>query len=226
MLTTRLTPAFAFALVALATLGACRHQPSTAPAAREPRGRPLTRCVAEVRDAPIAPSESLSVPPPYGMRSDEVAAVVARTMPGGWGGFAGDSTGRLLVRLVDTTQADSALAALARLAGDPQWASFNAWYAPMLPTARVVPTRFDMAQLYDWMHYLQARLLADRPAGVAIRGWGIDLQSTIDLSATDSVAQRRLEAYLGTLGLPCGLVRTSWMAPIYMLPGRADDRRP
>lgn len=197
-------------------MNACSHERGVAPIPERP-SRPLAQCVTDIRAAPITPSERLSLPPQREMRSDEIDAVVARVVPGGWGGFARtDSAGRLGVRLVDTTQAGAALATLRRLAEDPAWASFPPWYGPMLPTARVVATQWSLAQLYDWKAYIDTQLAARQTSPpFRIRGAGIGFEGFIEYAATDSIAQERLDAYLGTLGLPCKLVRTTWMAPLF-----------
>ena len=211
--------AFAALLTASLMLGACHREPALATIALDPSERWLTQCVPTVREPPVTPSNA-----PGGQRlgsgieSNRLWALLARTVPGGWGGFDGDSSGRLLVRLVDTTRTEAALAALRRLAQDSASADFDRCIAPMLPTARVVPVRFSMAQLFDWRAYIDAELQSTRHGPVGLRGWGIDYRrNALTYSATDSVAQRHMEDVLGTLGLPCALVRTSWGPPYRFL---------
>ncbi|HEU4628625.1 MAG TPA: hypothetical protein VFS08_02740, partial [Gemmatimonadaceae bacterium] len=206
-------------------LGGCRREPVVAAPTVDHAERWLTQCVPEVREPPVIPSDSLGGSMLHlGIESNPVVASLARTVPGGWGGFTTDSSGRLLVRLVDTTRAEAALAALRRLWQDSASVSgtgsdsYARWHAPMLPTARVVPVRFSMAQLFGWMTYITWELHSTRNGPVELRGWGLDdRRNSLIYVATDSVAQRHLEDVLGALGLPCGLVRTSWGPPIRFL---------
>ncbi len=208
--------------ILLVVTGAC-GQRTIVPAASPDLGTmPLSQCVPGVRAAPITPSETLSFPFSRRTRSDQIEAVAARVVPGGWGGFTSDGAGGLLVRLVDTTQAEAALTALRRLAEDPDWRRFSETYdASRLPTARAIPTQWGVAQIYDWKAYIDQQLIAAPPAaGISIQLSWVTLDQFIEYMATDPAAQRRLDEYLSTLELPCGLVRTGWTGPLYSNPRR------
>src|SRR5438105_8488100 len=128
-------------VVALALLGlACAH-PSPGP-----RWAPLGRsCPADAPavELPAAQRDSLGGPVPESRATiDDRWAEAARELPGG---FAGKMLeGGLVVFLVDTTQRDAALAALAARGGlegrDPK-------------RVRVRKVRWNFAQLYDWYRY-------------------------------------------------------------------------
>lgn len=205
----------------LVVLGACRQHTVVPAADPVPGTMPLSQCVPGVRAAPITPSETLSVPLHRGLLSDQIEAMAARVVPGGWGGFTSDGAGGLLVRLVDTTQVEAALTVLRRLAEDPEWRKFSETYdVSRLSTARAVPTKWDAAQIYDWKVYIGQRLSSARPAaGISLRLSWVSLDHFIEYMATDPAAQRRLDEYLSTLELPCGLVRTGSTGPLYSNPG-------
>src|SRR5439155_17869761 len=81
---------------------------------------------------------------------DDRWAELAREVPGGFAGMMLE--GGLVVFLVDTTQRDAALAALAARGGlegrDPK-------------RVRVRKVRWNFAQLYDWYRYLNLHVWSD-----------------------------------------------------------------
>ena len=60
--------------------------------------------------------------------------------------------------------------------------------------------------------------LTARHGPIELSGWGLDdRRNSLIYVATDSTGQRHMEDVLGTLGLPCHLVRTSWSPPLQFL---------
>ena len=150
---------------------------------------------APVVDVPAAALDSLglSIPAP-GVTPDDRWAALAREVPGG---FAGEMLeGGLVVFLVDTTQRDAALAALAARGGlegmDPK-------------RVRVRKVRWNFAQLYDWYRYLGLHVWS---ASGLVTSDIDEAQNSITYGVKDESGRRRLERLLAELRPPppCFLV--------------------
>src|SRR5947208_477356 len=187
-------------VVSLALLGlACAH-PSP-----DPRWTSLGRsCPADapVVDVPAAALDSLglSIPAPA-VTPDDRWAALAREVPGGFAGMMLE--GGLVVFLVDTTQRDAALAALAARRGlegrDPK-------------RVRVRKVRWNFAQLYDWYRYLNLHVWSD--SGVVTSDID-EAENRITYGVMGESGRRRLERRLAALRprLPCFLVAVEVVGP-------------
>src|SRR5947208_10080755 len=187
-------------VVAVALLGvACAH-PSEAPR----WARLGSSCPADAPAValPAALRDSLGGPVPESRaRIDDRWAEAARELPGG---FAGKMlAGGLVVFLVDTTQRDAALAALAARNGlegrDPK-------------RVRVRKVRWDFAQLLDWYHYLGLHVWSD--SGVVESD--IDEEhNRITYGVMGESGRRRVERRLARLRPPppCFLVAIEVVGP-------------
>jgi len=187
-------------VVALALLGlACAH-PSPGP-----RGTPLGRsCPADAPavELPAAQRDSLGGPVPESRAtSDDRWAEAARELPGGFAGTMLE--GDLVVFLVDTTQRDAALAALAARGGlggaDPK-------------RVRVRKVRWNFAQLYDWYRYLGLHVWSD--SGLVTSDID-EAQNSITYGVKDESGRPRLERLLAQLRPPppCFLVAIEVVGP-------------
>src|SRR2546428_13207968 len=165
-------------LVVLALLGVACAPPSEAP--RWPRLG--SSCPADARgvELPAARRDSLGgLVPESRATSDDRWAEAARELPGGFAGKILE--GGLVVFLVDTTQRDAALAALAARGGlegmDPK-------------RVRVRKVRWNFAQLYDWYRYLGLHVWSDSDLVTS----DIDeAQNSITYGVRDESGRRRLE---------------------------------
>ncbi len=111
--------------------------------------------------------------------------------------------GGLVVFLVDTTQRDAALAALATRGGlesrDPK-------------RVRVRKVRWNFAQLYDWYRYLGLHVWS---ASGLVTSDIDEAQNSITYGVKDEPSRRCLERLLAQLGphLPCFLVAIEVVGP-------------
>jgi len=135
---------------------------------------------------------------------DDRWAEAAREIPGGFAGKILE--GGLVVFLVDTTQRDAALAALAARNGlvgrDPS-------------RVRVRKARWNYVQLLDWYHYLGLHVW--REGGVVTSD--IDEEhNSITYGVKDESGRRRLERLLAELRPPppCFLVKIEVVGPIQL----------
>jgi len=178
---------------------ACAH-PSEAP--RWARLGSSCPADAPAVELPAALRDSLGGPVPESRATiDDRWAEAARELPGG---FAGKMLeGGLVVFLVDTTQRDAALAALAARGGlegrDPK-------------RVRVRKVRWNFAQLYDWYRYLGPHVWSDS----AVVTSDIDeAENRITYGVMGESGRRRLERRLAALRprLPCFLVAVEVVGP-------------
>jgi hypothetical protein len=131
----------------------------------------------------------------------ERTAWLARRVPGGLAfGPVFDESHRPIIRLTDPTQKLAALGTLDSL-DPPRGRSRLANADPIL----AVRVRWDFAELYDWMQYLQSRF--GEGGRVPINGYGIDTQN--DRIAFGVETRESLPAVVNWLvdkGVPCRLV--------------------
>ena len=132
---------------------------------------------------------------------DDRWADLAREVPGGFAGMMLE--GGLVVFLVDTTQRDAALAALAARRGlegrDPK-------------RVRVRKVRWNFAQLYDWYRYLNLHVWSD--SGVVTSDID-EAENRITYGVMGEAARRQLDRQLGALRPPppCFLVAIEVVGP-------------
>jgi hypothetical protein len=166
---------------------------------------------APVRFAPVRPE----LPPGLVRTRDDHAAELARRVPGGYGGLFVEydpplqpdgairyETRRPVVFLVDTTQREAALRALASGTQSDQ---------PALHVvgARIRSARWSFAELYDWYG-----LLLNIVSREGIVTTGIDKKhNRILFGVHDAAARYRLERDLARLDLPCFLVGIHVVGP-------------
>jgi hypothetical protein len=161
-------------------------------------------------DAPVrlAP-ERFALTPGSFHTPDHETAELSRQVPGGYGGLfigydpptppgarARPETQHVVVFLVDTTQRDAALRAIAS-ATPPHQRSLN------ISGARIRPARWSFAELYDWYEVFLSRL--GMPEGVTITDIQ-EMENRIVFGVEDAVARERLERQLLPLDLPCFLL--------------------
>src|SRR2546429_1392834 len=186
-------------VVAVALLGvACAH-PSEAPRwARLGQSCPADAPAVEV---PVTLRDSVRGLWASFRDDDDRWADLAREVPGGFAGMMLE--GGLVVFLVDTTQRDAALAALAARRGlegrDPK-------------RVRVRKVRWNFAQLYDWYRYLNLHVWSD--SGVVTSDID-EAENRITYGVMGESGRRRLERRLAALRprLPCFLVAVEVVGP-------------
>src|SRR5438477_7218065 len=185
-------------VVAVALLGvACAH-PSEAPRwARLGQSCPADAPVLEV---PVTLRDSVRGLWASFRDDDDRWADLAREVPGGFAGMMLE--GGLVVFLVDTTQRDAALGALAArgaLGGrDPR-------------RVRVRKARWDFSQLIDWYHYLNLHVWHDRVVESDID----EEHNRITYGVMGEAARRQLDRQLAALRPPppCFLVAIEVVGP-------------
>jgi len=145
--------------------------------------------------------------------ADADLADIARQVPGGFAGYflepaePAEADGpraavppRTVVRLARPAEGAAALAALA-----PRLAPYHGGTADVAG-ARVLPARWDFAQLYDWQRYIGARLRG----AVRLTFGDIDeVGNRLVLGVGTERERRALLRRLPRLGVPCGLVEVA-----------------
>jgi hypothetical protein len=141
--------------------------------------------------------------------SQERSAWFARHVPGGLAfGRASDDDHRPIIRLTDPTQKLAALATLDSLA--PQNGRTRVSMADSFTAVRV---RWDFAELYDWMQYLQTGFSAGRR--VPMNGAAIDTNNDrLAFFVEKSESVPILVSWLIERGVPCRLVVVRVTGPI------------
>lgn len=139
----------------------------------------------------------------------ERSAWYARRVPGGLAfGRAFDDNHRPIIRLTDPTQKLAALATLDSLAptsGRPRVMNADSTTA--------VRVRWDYAELYDWMQYLQSAFSEEPPLGV--NSGGIDTHNDrIEFGVEKRESLPMLVSWLVEKGVPCRLVAVRVNGPI------------
>jgi hypothetical protein len=179
----------------------CARSPrpeTTAP----PPPRPLPQCTASARPVPRD-----SFPPYGGPRPPENLTLrVSRGTPAGLTSFEGGPTGRLVLQMVDTMQADTVRAALAAAFVADGYPAF----AVRIRAAALRPVAFSAADLVDWHTFLSALLFNETGReGVPISGVGGDFHRVrVVVEVPTETARTWVEARLARADVPCGLVQT------------------
>lgn len=208
--------AFLLVFPTLASL-ACPRQPGRASAEETPLRAP----VVDPRDSSWIPRDR-ACPPAAPVRraperdsrtgrpptEDERDAALARQVPGGYGGLyleynpppqvgvrARRGTRGVVVLLVDTTQREAALRALAPAVRQQR---------PDLDvmSARIQPARWTFAELYDWQGVILTPGLRDGVTTIDID----ERENRLVFGVIDRAARERLADKLAELELPCFLV--------------------
>jgi hypothetical protein len=118
---------------------------------------------------------------------DDAFARLARTVPGGFGGFL-YSDGKPTIYLVDTTKAAQAISGVVA-GGIPATG------------AQVLQGRWDFAQLSDWMEYVTPRLT------VRISFSDInEATNRLEFGGPDERVLKQLDSAFSRMHLPCHLV--------------------
>ena len=179
--------------------------------------RSLASWCARLRnnDAIARPVPTDSIAPLFRRRSNPDAFErISRTVPGGFASIERDSTGRFVVRMVDTTKADTIRAALRE--------PFTAGRSPVekagilreLATARAERVSLSMAQLIDWNDYVATFVIG----GPAVVGVGVNVhRQRIEVDVADENGPDVVEARLGSRRIPCGLVVIKITGPVRLL---------
>lgn len=153
---------------------------------------------------PVRISDTLTTPDP--MKTDQVWALWARHVPGGWGGgpyYLPSVPGAPTILLRDTTQIEAALAALDTLL--PPAARRSATAPERVRTRQV---RWDLAELYDWKEYIVSNFASAK--GTTINGWGISNQkNAVEIGIEKGETLPQTMGWLHGLGIPCRLVIVS-----------------
>lgn len=179
----------------LLVLSACHHATGSREPARWARlGR---RCARNAPASSLPAARRDSLPPtPAGSRIDDDDRWVrlARTVPGGFGGyFVRSSDGRETIYLKEPEKRGEALVAL------------NARPVTGVTIGAdvvVVRGRWDYVQLYEWYRYLVPRLSGTRLVSTDLD----EGENRILLGVEDEPSRRRLERRLAALDVPCFLV--------------------
>ena len=142
----------------------------------------------------------------------ERTAWLARRVPGGLAfGRVFDDSHHPIIRLTDPTRKLAALATLDSL--DPRRGRSRLANADSIRAVRV---RWDFAELYDWMKYLQSSF--GEAGRIPINGSGIDTQNDrieFDVETRESLPV--LVNWLLKKGVPCGLVAIRVTGPNRLL---------
>lgn len=119
-------------------------------------------------------------------------ASIARVIPGGWGGVTRPRKGLgSAIYLTDTTQRDTALAAL-----------LNAGVRYIARSSEVKQGRWTYDQLYDWFRYIHSHL-----RHVSVSMWALDEHNNrIFYGVEDDAAGLELDRQLTAMNVPCFLV--------------------
>ena len=180
-------------LVTLAATAACARASTdvqTAEWARLDRPCPIN---SPAYSLPAALRDSLPPIPSNSPDDDDRWVQSARTVPGGFGGYFMRADGREGIYLKQPEKRAEAVAAL----------NLRPVTGVMIGSDVVAERgRWDYVQLYEWYRYLRPRI---RERGL----WSTDLdeaRNRILIGVESDASRRRLEAELGTLGVPCFLV--------------------
>jgi len=142
----------------------------------------------------------------------EYTAWLARRVPGGLAfGPAVDANHRPIIRLTDPTLKFAALATLDSLApprGLPRIANAD--------SVRAVKVRWDFAELYDWLQYLQTGSFGGRRIPVTIMGVNTH-NDRIEFGVETRESLPVLVSWLIEKGVPCRLVAVRVSGPIRLM---------
>jgi hypothetical protein len=204
-------------IIAVLALGACVHrqpQPSYLgwrPVDIQPSATACADSAPRVMP-PARVSDTLSLTAAMGI--DQRDAWLARRVPGGWawGPWPASANHVGVMWLRDATQKRAVLDALDSLSVP------NTNYDPraVRDSVVVLDTRWDAAELYDWMAYLlYSRAHASIP--VHLNGWGVDTRRgrvVLGFEHVESVPA--IADWLRALGAPCNLILAEQTGPMHV----------
>lgn len=176
--------------LALLALGGCRR-PGTFSADCGPN--PGTPELAAARRDSLPPADSTS--------NNTRGAELARRFPGGYAGFWYVNPHRTIVYFADTT--------LGRTVADTILKIEQVGHPLDTMVVEMKQIRWNYAQLDDWYRYLQMRVWEDYHTR---NGFGLNTgyinthRNVLAYHVNDSASVKKLERYLESLELPCGLV--------------------
>jgi hypothetical protein len=132
---------------------------------------------------------------------------VSRTVPGGFAGIRRlPATGQIAILLTDTSHTEDVRIALREVARSQPSSLASA--GDNIARAPAIQAKWTLAELYDWLWYLESTL----PAVVQAFGGGYTSSGVDDdanhvfFDAPDTVTHAGLMRALASLSLPCDLV--------------------
>jgi hypothetical protein len=161
-------------------------------------------------DLPAAKRDSITTL--YGPNEMETwgqRAMIARKVPGGWGGYAPNRKGQgIAIHLIDTTQRKAAIEALK--AAGVQY---------ITDSTEVKQGRWTYVQLYEWYRYVGTHL-----RGIKVNMWTIDdYNERILFGVQDEEDSAELDRRISGLTVPCFLFGREIVGEIRLL--RSDYDR-
>ena len=141
-------------------------------------------------------------------------AKLSRAVPGGFLTLDNEPGRRLVIRMVDTTHADTVRAVLLN-----EWSDLTPQERQLakarLDSAELRPVPFSTADLYDWKSYIAMLLAPDSPGG-GLRFSGIGASPQDGRVRVDALREHDrvwVEDRLARANIPCGLVETHAYEP-------------
>ena len=183
-------------VAAVAGLGGCANNPVSPSIFDGPTLKWASLAKSCPQDAPSTPIplELKAATPPRGsqLTIDDKNADIARDIPGGWGGSGFLENNVMNMYLVNPSQKDAALAALAARGVIGAGAD-----------VRIRQGRWSFAELYDWYRYLNSYVWTSaRVSSSDIQ----EARNRIQYSVIDESERTKLEKALSDLDIPCWLV--------------------
>jgi hypothetical protein len=161
---------------------------------------------------PVRASDTVSRPTKYDQ--EQLEAWLARRVPGGYSfGTMVDSLHNIgLLWLREPNQKKEALAVLDTLL-PPNYPNFRRTHPDSVVIRKV---RWDYAELYDWMHYLESSM--SDLNGVEITMWAIDpLGDRLVFGLVHREMLPAMVSWLVGKNVPCRLVRLTVVGRAYLL---------
>jgi hypothetical protein len=157
----------------------------------------------------VVRGDTLALPVARFDTEDHVMDAVSRQVPGGFGGLWLDD-GRVVISLVDPSQAAAAREAIAALMPtDPR--RLGPATPAAIQAARVVPARWTFSDLFNWsavtdpvVWTVEGHVTSDRD----------EVANRISYDFVDAASMQLAAERLGALGLPCDLVMLRVTGPI------------
>ena len=175
------------------TIGADRGATARGDAARWARVGRACWPSAPAPSLSAARRDSLPIPNERSPDDDDRWVRVARTVPGGFGGYFVRDGGTEVIYLREPEKRSDAIAAL----------NVHHIMGTMIgPDAIAERGRWDYVQLYEWYRYLTSRV---HERGITSTDLD-EMRNRIHIGVEDETSRGRLEAQFAALGVPCFLV--------------------
>ena len=144
--------------------------------------------------------------------ADQLTAWITRRVPGGWAnGPTIGAKGPVRLWLRDPSQKRQALAALDSLAPPNQLFSVS-----RPDSAIALPARWDHAELYDWLKYIESQF--GRYGPLPVNSWGVSYDyNRINFGVESATDLPSAVAWFDKLGIPCWLVAVEVVGQIRLL---------